>query len=423
MAKENRSFSFTSLNHYIDMEWLHYAYQMTRKDGAVGTDGQTHDEYSMKLTQNLESLLQRLKSGEYKAPAVRRAYIEKPDKSRRPLGIPTFEDKIAQRAIVLLLEPIYEQDFKNCSFGFRPGLSAHQALRSLRNNIMDQGGRWVLDVDIRKYFDSIDHSKLREFLSNRVNDGVIRRLIDKWLKAGIMEEGNLTFPDAGTPQGGVASPLLANVYLHYVLDTWFEEIVKPLLKKRSSLVRYCDDFVMVFEDHTDCKRVYSALEKRMSRYSLSLHPEKTQIVDFRFKRPENHPSWMDLYETKFSFLGFSHVWGRSLKGKPVVYQLTAKDRIARTLARINLFCRKVRHWSLPDQYKSLCQKLNGHYAYFGITGNHRQLRKIKHGVERIWKKWLSKRSRESEIPWKEFHKILTRFPLPTPRIVHVYSSS
>ena len=241
LARRHPAMAFTSLNHHLDEEWLRYAYELTRKDGAVGVDGQTAADYAIDLEGNLRGLLERIKSGRYRAPPVRRAHIPKLDGSTRPLGIPTFEDKVAQRAIVLLLEPIYEQDFKDCSFGFRPGRSAHQALRTLRARIMERTGRWVLDVDVRRFYETLDHGCLRKFLDQRVVDGVVRRMIDKWLKAGVLEEGQWTQTDQGTPQGGVASPLLANVYLHYVLDEWYERDVVPRMKRRTTLVRYCDD--------------------------------------------------------------------------------------------------------------------------------------------------------------------------------------
>jgi group II intron reverse transcriptase/maturase len=229
---------FTSLNHHLDLRWLAEAYCRTRKDGAPGVDGQTADDYRQSLRDNLESLLDRAKSGTYRAPPVRRVRIPKgTGNETRPLGIPTLEDKILQRAVVMALEPIYEQDFRNCSYGFRPGRSAHQALQALWQQVMDLGGCWLVEVDIRKFFDTLDHACLRALLRQRVRDGVLLRLIDKWLSAGVLEDGELTYPEAGTPQGGVISPLLANVYLHYVLDVWFEKVVKPCLKGRASSIR------------------------------------------------------------------------------------------------------------------------------------------------------------------------------------------
>src|SRR5437867_7415096 len=281
LARKKPGTALFLLHHVIDLEWMHAAYEFTRKDGATGIDGVTATDYEVNLQANLVALLDRIKSGRYKAPPVRRTYIPKTDGSRRPLGIPTFEDKVAQRAIVMVLEAVYEQDFLACSFGFRPGRSAHQALQSLRTACMSQGLRWVLDIDIEKYFDSIPHSHLRDFLDRRVTDGVIRRMIDKWLKAGVLEDGLLRRATEGSPQGGVVSPCLSNIFLHYVLDEWFENEVKPRLKGRSTLVRFADDAVMAFEDFLDTTRVLGVLGKRLARYGLTLQPAQTRFVDFR----------------------------------------------------------------------------------------------------------------------------------------------
>ena len=281
LARDYPERAFFTLSQYIDYEWVRYAYDRTRKDGAVGVDEQTAEEYAANLELNLLTLVDQLKSGRYRAPPVRRHYIDKTDGSKRGLGIPCFADKVAQRAIVMLLEPIYEQVFLDCSFGFRPARSAHQALQEVRTAIMERGGRWVLDVDLRKYFDSIDRAKLREFLDRRVIDGVVRRLIVKWLKAGVLEDGQLHYLDLGTPQGGVISPCLANVFLHYVLDEWFAAEVQPRLRRRSTLVRFADDFVALFGCKEDADRVLAVLPKRLSKYGLQLHPAKTKLVDFR----------------------------------------------------------------------------------------------------------------------------------------------
>lgn len=417
LAKNAPDMVFTSLNHYLDYEWMLKAYALTRKDGAVGIDGQTAEEYAINLEGNLRSLLNRMKSGKYVAPSIRRAYILKSDGSKRPLGITTFEDKIAQRAIVMLIEPIYEQVFRGFSFGFRPRKSAHQALQHLRNHIMERGGRWIIDVDISKYFDTINKTQLREFLDRKVTDGVVRRLIDKWLKAGISENGAIHYQSHGTAQGGVGSPLLANIYLHYVLDEWYVDVVKPRMKGRNSMTRYCDDLVMVFENYKDCLRVYKVLGKRLERFGLSLHPDKTRIVDFRFKRPADGNCGLDC---TFKFLGFLHLWRKSRNGKFVVHQRTAKDRLAKAIGSIKEYCRASLHKPLSEQHQKLSKRLQGHYAYFGITGNHKSLRCIKHQAERIWRKWLSRRSRNSKISWEEFKRILDRYPLPKPLIYHQY---
>jgi RNA-directed DNA polymerase len=419
LARTNSKMAFTSLNHHLDEEWLRYAYDLTRKDGAVGIDGQTAAEYEAHLEENLRGLLGRIKTGRYVAPPVRRAYIPKADGTKRPLGIPTFEDKVAQRAIVLLLEPLYEQDFAPFSYGFRPGRSAHQALRNLRSFIMENGTRWVLDVDLRQYFDTIDHGHLRAFLAQRVADGVVRKMIDKWLKAGVLDEGQLRRNEMGTPQGGVISPLLANVFLHYVLDEWFTKEVGPRMKRRHALVRFCDDFVMAFEDYLDARRVLDVLGKRVGRFGLTLHPDKTRMIDFRFLRPDGrHPATQG---TTFDFLGFTHVWGKSRKGKNVVYQRTAKARYARAVRSVHDWCKRYRHRPLGEQHARIGRMMQGHYAYYGITGNSRRLRWYAHRVEVTWRMWLSRRTRGNPIRWDRFMQILEKHPLPRPRVVHRYA--
>jgi RNA-directed DNA polymerase len=423
LARSNPAMAFTSLNHYLDYEWVRYAYECTRKDGAVGVDGQSAEEYAANLEQNLLSLIDRLKSGRYQAPPVRRHYIAKTDGGQRALGIPCFEDKVAERAIVMLLEPIYEQDFLDCSFGFRPGRGAHQALRAVRNGIMQRGGRWVLDVDVRKYFASIDRAKLREFLARRVTDGVVRRLIDKWLKAGVLEEGQLFYPEAGTPEGGVISPLLANVFLHYVLDEWFTGQVQPRLRGPSTLVRYADDFVMLFAYKDDAERVLEVLGKRLGKFGLQLHPDKTRMVDFRFKEPSPHGGGDSTLATTFNFLAFTHVWARTRKGRAIVRQYTAKERFARALQAINEQCRLMRPWLLREQHKRLCQMLRGHFAYFGISGNYERLADLHEQARWCWRKWLSRRSNQSRVSWAAFERVLEHLPLPRPKIVHRYAGS
>jgi RNA-directed DNA polymerase len=419
LARRKPGEALTSLHHVIDLEWMRRAYELTRKDGATGIDGVTADEYEANLEAKLTDLLDRIKSGRYKAPPVRRTYIPKADGSQRPLGIPTFEDKVAQRAIVMVLEAVYEQDFLACSWGFRSGRSAHGALRVLHSVIMRQGQYWVLDVDIRKYFDSIPHHHLRAILDQRVTDGVIRRMIDKWLKAGVLEDGLLRLATEGTPQGGVISPMLSNIFLHHVLDKWFENEVKPRMVSGCTLVRYADDFVMTFNRRYDAKRVLDALGKRLGRYGLMLHPDKTRFIDFRPGRHGGvHP---DCKEPPFDFLGFTHTWAKSQKGKNVVRQTTAKSRLARALATLNDWCRTNRHQPVSWQHARLSAKLKGHYAYYGITGNMRQLGRYGSEVQRLWRKWLERRTRSKRLTWARFRALLARYPLPSPRIIHRYA--
>jgi len=409
------------LHNVIDREWMWEAYELTRKDGASGIDGVTASAYEANLEANLMDLLDRIKSGRYKAPPVRRAYIPKADGSQRPLGIPTFEDKVAQRVIAMVLEAVYEQDFLTCSWGFRPGRSAHGALEELFSATTWRRQHWVLDVDIRKYFDSIPHHHLRAFLDQRVTDGVIRRMIDKWLKAGVLEDGLLRLATEGTPQGGVISPLLSNIYLHHVLDEWFENEVKPRLQGMATLVRYADDFVMTFETHHDAQRVLEVLGKRLARYGLTLHPDKTRFIDFRPQRSGG--TQPGCKGPPFDFLGFTHTWVKSRRGKDVVRQTTAKNRLARALTALNDWCRDNRHRPLLWQHARLAAKLVGHTAYYGRTGNIWQVSRYRQQVIKLWRKWLERRTRAERLTWARFNVFLLRHPLPRAMIVHRYAAA
>jgi RNA-directed DNA polymerase len=422
LARQDKQMAFTSLNHHLDRSWLLKAYWGLRKDGAPGVDGQTFQDYYANLDANLRSLLDRAKSGTYRAPPVRRVHIPKGSdpKETRPIGIPTLEDKILQRAVVMALEPIYEQDFYNCSYGFRPGRSAHQALADLWQQTMDLDGGWVLEVDIRKFFDTLDHGHLRELLKRRVRDGVLLRLIGKWLNAGVWEAGTVTYPTTGSPQGGVISPLLANVYLHYVLDEWWFQEVKPRLKGRAFLIRYADDFVIGFEHEADARRVMDVLPKRFSKYGLTIHPDKTRLVPFQ--RPQERggqgePEPQERPGT-FDFLGFSHYWGKSRKGNAVIKRQTAADRIRRFAKAIAGWCRKNRHQPIKEQHQTLSQKLRGHDNYYGLTGNYPMLNRVRAIVARVWRKWLDRRSWKSRFGWTDLWGLLERMPLPAARVVH-----
>lgn len=365
---------------------------------------------------NLGQLLDRAKAGTYRAPPVKRVHIPKGDGvSTRPIGIPTFEDKVLQRAAAMVLEAVYEQDFLDCSYGFRPRRSAHQALESFWNQMMKTGGGWVVEVDIRKFFDTLDHSHLREILRQRVRDGVLLRLIGKWLNAGVLEAGELSYPEAGTPQGGVISPLLANIYLHEVLDKWFEEEVKPRLHGRAFLVRFADDFVIGFSSEADARRVMDVLPKRFGKYGLALHPEKTRLV--RFHRPRQRRDGGTDEPESFDLLGFTHHWAMSRRGNWVIKRRTAKGRFRRGLKAIAEWCRAHRHFSMKEQQQTLSQKLRGHYGYYGITGNAQALARFRDRVQVIWHKWLSRRSNQ-RMTWERFNLLLRRFPLPRAIAVH-----
>jgi group II intron reverse transcriptase/maturase len=420
LASREPKWVLTTLAHRVDLEWMHEAYRRVRKDGAAGVDGVDAQAYEAALEENLSGLLDKFKSGLYRAPAVRRVHIPKDDgRSTRPIGIPTLEDKVLQRAVLMVLEPIYEHDFLDCSYGFRPGRGAHQALEVLWKGLMDIEGGWVIDLDIQSYFDSVDRSQLSRVLDQRVRDGVIRRAIGKWLHAGVMEEGRLWYPEQGTPQGGVISPLLANIYLHEVLDTWFEDEVKPRMVGRAFMVRYADDAVLCFEREADARRVMEVMPKRFARYGLTLHPDKTRLVDFRHPKPREPDSGQGPGGGgSFDYLAFTHFWGRSRKGRWVVKRKTAKGRFGRTLKRVASWCRLHRHDAVRAQQAALNRKLRGHYAYFGITGNARAMSRYCREVERVWRKWLGRRSHHGRMTWERFQRLLTTYPLAPPRVVH-----
>jgi RNA-directed DNA polymerase len=414
LAKRAPSMSFTTLAHHVDLNWMLQAYRLTRKNGAVGVDGVTAGDYEVRLLSKLRDLRERIMGGTYRAPPVRRVHIPKGDgKETRPIGIPTLEDKVAQRAIAMLLEAVYEQDFLDCSFGFRPRRSAHQALRRLRDQVMEMHGGWVLELDIRKFFDTLVKERLMEVLRQRVRDGVVLRMVAKWLHAGVMEDGAVSYPETGTPQGGVISPLLANIYLHEVLDVWFEKVVRPRLHGRASLVRYADDAVMVFEREEDAKRVLAVLPLRFEKYGLTLHPEKTRLV--RFERPpfRTPKRGGPPAPGSFDLLGFTHYWARSRRNNWVVLLSTAKSRLRRSLLAVSLWLRNHRHWMLRTQWKTLRQKLQGHFNYFGIQGNSRALARFRSAVVAVWRKWLSRRSQRRDVSWAKMKRILARHPLPT----------
>jgi group II intron reverse transcriptase/maturase len=423
IAKKYRDKALVSLHHNIDMDWMQEAYKRIKPDTSPGVDGQTLAMYEESLVSNLEDLLERAKSGKYVAPPVKRVYIPKgKGKEQRPIGIPTVEDRILQRAILQVLEPVFENDFFDFSYGFRPGRSAHDAVDYLWKEFGPKNINWVIDLDIQKFFDTMNHQHLRSFLKQRVQDGVITRLIGKWLKAGVLEEGAISYKDEGSPQGGVISPLLSNIYLHEVLDKWFAEEIIPLLKGRATIVRYADDSVLGFENKEDAERVFNVLPKRFARYGLKLHPDKTKLIFF--SRPPIGYSKGDRKRGTFNFLGFTYYWGRNRKGYWSVMRKTAKDRLQRSLSRINDWCRHNCHERLALQYKMLNIKLLGHYRYYGVTGNSRSLSAFYMGVTCTWKKWLSRRSNRG-FTWDRYNTLIkVTFVLAKPKIFHsVYAAN
>lgn len=405
-AKVAPEMAFLNIAHLIDLEFLEEAYRLTRKDAAPGVDGQTAEEYSVNLKANLQSLLERMKEGTYRAPPVRRVEIPKGNGKTRPIGIPTFEDRVAQRAVTMVLEAIYEQDFMDCSYGFRPGRSAHQALERLYHLVMNMHGGWVVEVDIRAFFDNLDHGHLKSFLDRRVLDKGLRAMTHKWLKAGVLTGAELTRPVAGTPQGGVISPVLANIYLHEVADVWFEQMVKPVLDGEAHLVRYADDLVMVFKCESDARRVLNTLPKRFGKFGLELAEEKTRLV--RFTRPNR--SDQDEPGT-FEFLGFTHLWALSRQKKWVLMKKTARGRLHRALKAITTWCKINRHLPMADQYKVLLSKVRGHCNYYGVIGNSQAVSAFVFNVRNIWQKWLSRRSQRAFFTFTRLDDFLRQHPL------------
>jgi group II intron reverse transcriptase/maturase len=399
----------------MDVELLREAYHQTRRDGAPGVDGVTAAEYAANLEANRADLHARLRSGRYYAPPVKRAYVPKEDGSQRPIGMPTFEDKIVQRAVAMLLGAIYEQDFKDCSYGFREGRSPHQALHELRERCMTERIGWIVDADVSAFFDSLDHGLLCEVVTQRVTDGAILRLIRKWLRAGVLEGETLSYPERGSPQGGVRSPVLANIFLDHVLDAWFEREVRPRMKGRCFLIRYCDDFVIGCEREQDARRILAVLPKRFARFTLTIHPQKTRLVQFQ---PPHRQNDGESGDGTFDFRGLTHYWTKARRGYWVIKRRTAKTRLRRAMRAVWHWCRAHRHDPLRAQYRQLCQKLRGHYQYYGIRGNYRRLEALYRGVERAWRYWLSRRGGPRTIRWETFANLRVALPLPPPRIVH-----
>ena len=416
LAQRRSGEALTTLAHVIDVDFLREAFGRIRRDGAPGVDGQTADQYAEELEMNLQSLLDRFKTGNYRAPAVRRVRIPKGRRETRPIGIPTVEDKILQRAVLMVLTEVFEQDFLPCSFGFRPGRSAHQALETLWEESMKMGGGWVLEVDLQAFFETLDHGHLRRFLEQRVRDGVLLRAIGKWLKAGVLDQGQRYRPKRGTPQGGVISPLLANVYLHVVLDEWMEQEVKPRLRGRAVLIRYADDFVILFAREDDARRVMDVLPRRLGKYGLRVHPEKTRLVPFH--RPPRSGS-SGIRPGSFTFLGFTLYWGKSRKGAWIPKRKTSKESFRGGLQRVTSWLRGHCHWPIHVQHQRLVRMLRGHYAYFGVTGNANAMNHYRHAVLKLWYRWLNRRSHRGRMPWSRYLRMITeRYCLPDPTVVH-----
>jgi RNA-directed DNA polymerase len=419
LAREDPKRQFFSIAHLITPEALEAAFRSLRKAASAGVDGVTYEEYEANAGRNIRQLHQRLTDGTYQAQPLRRIYIPKEDGKQRPISIPALEDKIVQKAAVEILNAIYEQDFLDCSYGFRPGRSPHQALDELRADICTRPTEWILEIDIKAYFDSIVREQLMEMVGKRISDGSVLRLIRKWIQIGFIDDGRLLVSETGTGQGQTISPLLANVYLHHVLDEWFEQVVKPRLRGEAHEIRFADDAVICFQYREDAEKVMDVLPKRFAKYGLTLHPEKTRLLEFG-RCAMGKAKWQGRKPDTFAFLGFTHICAQSRKGTFTVHVRTMSKRLRRGLNEIAKWCQAHRHEPVDQQQKTLNAKLRGHNQYYGRPTNYRGILKFYRGVQHIWRRWLSRRTRGGPISWEKYNAILRRHPLLSPRIMHAW---
>jgi len=421
LAREDRERKFYSIAHLLTEEALKEAFESLRRDASAGVDEVTYEEYEAEVVGNIRKLHERMKKGQYRAQPLRRIYIAKEDGRQRPISIPSLEDKIVQMAAVNLLNAIYEQDFLASSYGFRPGLGAQDALDEVGRVICTRPVTTILEADISGYFDAIVRKQLIEMIEKRVSDGAILKLIGKWINVGVIEEGRLLQSETGVGQGQVISPLLANIYLHYVLDEWFETEVKPRLKGKAYEIRYADDFILCFQYREDAEKVLEVLVKRFAKYGLKLHPEKTRLIEFGHEALIRSEGPGLPKAGTFDFLGFTHICKRSRGGKFTIHVRTMRKRLKRSLKKVTERCQKHRHDPVGEQQKALNRILQGHYQYYGRPTNYRSLWQYFRTVRQIWKKWLARRNRGRKLNWPEFEHLLARHPLLRPRITRSWS--
>ena len=418
-ARRERKFQFTSLFHLMDRELLRGCFVRLRKGAAAGIDGVTKAMYGEELEERLTELVERLQRMAYIPEPVRRRYIPKPGTGKqRPLGVPTLEGKLVEAGLVRILEAIYENDFIEDSYGFRPGRSCHDALRALSQTVEKGQINWIVEADIRGFFDNVDHDWLMKFLAHRIGDKRVLRMIKRFLKAGVVEDGRLEISDQGTPQGGCASPLLANVYLHYVLDLWFERRFQKSCTGAARLVRYCDDFVVCFENEAEAKRFRAELMERLAQFSLEVEPSKTKVLAFGPRAAAQAKAQGRRKPETFDFLGFTHYCSRSRNGRRFrMKRVTARKRFRAKLAALKEWLRSVRSkMRTRELWEAFCVKLRGHYAYYGVTDNSPGLARFAYAARRLLKKWFNRRGGRRQLTWEKFILMETRFPLPTPRI-------
>ena len=417
-ATEDKSFKFTSLAHLLNEETLKESFYMLKRNRAPGVDEVTYGEYEKYLTTNVQKLVKRMKAQKYYPQPVRRVHIPKDGGKTRPLGIPVLEDKIVQMGITRILNAIFEPNFLGCSYGFREGRSCHQALKRLDNTIMTKPVNHVIDADIRGFFDNVDHDWLMRMLKEKIADKNFLRIIKRLLKAGVMEEGVLEPTEAGTPQGGLCSPILSNIYLHYVLDLWFEKIIKGNMRGYMELVRYCDDFVIVVQYKEEAEKVLSLLEGRLNKFSLDLSKEKTSIIEFgRYARTNAQRKGKK--PASFDFLGFTHFCDKSRKGNFKVGRKTRKKKFNEKLKEMNSWLKLIRSMvEIEEWWKVLAAKLRGHYEYYGISGNYDSIMAFYIRTCKMTYKWINRRSQKRSMNWEQFGAYLKRYPLPKPEIKH-----
>jgi RNA-directed DNA polymerase len=417
-AKKDRKKRFTALLHHVyDVERLRRAYLALKRDAAAGVDGETWKTYRENLEENLQDLSGRLRRGAYRARPVRRVFIPKADGRQRPLGVPALEDKIVQRAVVEVLSPIYETDFLGFSYGFRPGRSPHQALDALAVGIRSKKVSWVLDADLRGFFDTLNHAWLVKFIEHRIGDRRVVRLIQKWLRAGVLENGKRIEQEVGTVQGGSISPLLANIYLHYVFDLWVQQWRRKRANGDVVAVRFADDFVLGFQDQREAEQFLTDLRERLAQFGLALHPEKTRLIEFgRYAVYQRARRGLGKPET-FNFLGFTHICGKTREGIFTVLRQTMRQRRQAKLKEVNLEIRRRRHFPIPEQGAYLGAVVRGHVQYYGVPRNGGAITAFRRAVGRLWKRALGRRSQNGRVKWDRMERLIARW-LPPARICH-----
>jgi len=422
-AEQDRKQRFTALLHHIyDIDRLRRAYQEIQRDAAAGIDGETWKHYGERLEDNLRDLSGRLARGAYRARPVRRVYIEKADGRKRPLGVPVLEDKIVQRSVVEVLNAIYEVDFVGFSYGFRPGRSPHQALDALAFGIWKKWVNWILDSDLQSFFDTLGHDWLIQFLEYRIGDRRVIRLIQKWLNAGVLEDGKRMFSEIGTVQGGSISPLLANIYLHYAFDLWAQQWRKKQAHGDVIIVRFADDFVVGFQHRKEAERFWKELGERLAGFGLKLHPEKTRLIEFgRFARQNAKTRGQGKPET-FNFLGFTHCCGQTREGKFTVIRKTMRQRMLKKLKAISEELKRRRHEPIPDQGRYVRAVVQGHVNYFGVPFNSPAIHAFRHQVIRRWHQWLNRRSQRASVTWERMKRFTARW-VPPAIVVHPYPAA